>query len=170
MVINQYSEEQLQHIFAAYGEIPNARRLASLIVSERVKSPVTTTARLRELADVCAPKGKEFKYEAQVFQAVRIEVNKEPESLALFLKQATEVLKPGGRLVVISYHSLEDKLVKNWMKSGNEAGIIAKDFYGNPIVPFTLINHKAIVPSEEETKENNRARSAKMRIAQKSGT
>ncbi len=169
-VINHYTEEKLQELFTVYGEIANARRLASLIIRERAKAPVNTTARLRELADSCAPKGKEFKYEAQVFQAIRMEVNREPEALALFLKQATEVLKPGGRLVIISYHSLEDKLVKNWLKSGNEEGTVTKDFYGNPMVPFTLINSKAILPSEEETAGNNRARSAKMRVAQKRGS
>lgn len=170
MVINQYPEDKLRQLFSVYGEIPNAKRLATLIIRERDKAPVTKTSRLRELADACAPKGKEFKYEAQVFQAIRMEVNREPEALAAFLKQATEVLKPGGRLVIISYHSIEDKLVKNWLKSGNEEGTVTKDFYGNPMVPFTLISSKAIVPSDEETAGNNRARSAKMRVAQKRGS
>ncbi|MCX6279469.1 MAG: 16S rRNA (cytosine(1402)-N(4))-methyltransferase RsmH [Bacteroidetes bacterium] len=166
-IVNKYSEEALASLLYKYGEIKNSRKLASRITEARREQTIETTTRLREIADTCAERGKEFKYEAQVFQALRIEVNEETEALRDFLTQATEVLKPGGRLVVISYHSIEDKLVKNWFRSGNFDGILQKDFFGNLIVPLKIINRKAIVPSTEELEENNRARSARLRIAEK---
>jgi 16S rRNA (cytosine1402-N4)-methyltransferase len=166
-IVNNYSFEELAALLHKYGEIPNAGRLAGQITEARQVAPITTTTQLKKIADQCAPRGKEFKYEAQVFQALRIEVNQEMASLEEFLKQATEALKPGGRLVIISYHSLEDKMVKNWLKTGNLEGILHKDFYGNQLVPFKLISGKAIIPSDEEIMSNNRARSARLRVAEK---
>lgn len=166
-IVNTYSEEMLASLFYKYGEIPNARRLAGLIVTERATETIHTTSKLKEIADRCAPKGQEFKYEAQVFQALRIEVNQELAALEEFLEQAVESLIPGGRLVIIAYHSLEDKLVKNWFKAGNAEGLLKKDFYGNPLAPLRPVNNKVITPEEEEILNNNRARSAKLRIAEK---
>jgi 16S rRNA (cytosine1402-N4)-methyltransferase len=166
-IVNYYSEESLSDLFFAYGEIRNARKLASRIVEARKIRPVETTGSLKEIANTCAERGKEFKYQAQIFQALRIEVNQEIESLREFLKQATQALKPGGRLVVIAYHSLEDKLVKNYFRSGNFEGTIEKDFYGNVLAPLKVITRKAIVPTEKEIEENNRSRSAKLRVAEK---
>jgi 16S rRNA (cytosine1402-N4)-methyltransferase len=166
-VVNQYSEENLRDLFFTYGEIRNARKLASRIVERRKIKAIETTSALKEIANTCAERGKENKFQAQVFQALRIEVNKETDALREFLKQATQALKPGGRLVVISYHSLEDKLVKNYFRSGNFEGQVEKDFFGNVISPLKVISRKAIVPPESEIEENNRARSAKMRIAEK---
>jgi len=168
-IINKYSEEALTALLYKYGEIKNARKLASMITAGRREQPIETTANLRKIVDSCARRGKEFKYEAQVFQALRIEVNEETEALREFIEQATGVLKPGGRLVVISYHSIEDKLVKNWFRSGNFEGTPVKDFYGNLIVPLKMITRKAIVPEKEELEENNRARSARLRVAEKIG-
>jgi 16S rRNA (cytosine1402-N4)-methyltransferase len=130
-------------------------------------NPVNTTMDLKEALMPAAERGKENKFFAQVFQALRIEVNQELEALKEFLVQATDVLKQGGRLVVISYHSLEDKLVKDYFRSGNFEGTLEKDFYGNPIVPLSVINRKPIVPDEKEVSMNNRARSARLRIAEK---
>jgi len=166
-VVNQYSEEHLADLFFTHGEIRNARKLASRIVEARKIKPVETTGALKEIANTCAERGKEFKYQAQLFQALRIEVNQEMESLREFLKQATQALKPGGRFVVISYHSLEDKLVKNYFRAGNFDGAIEKDFYGNVIAPLKVISRKAIVPGEKEIEENSRSRSAKLRVAEK---
>lgn len=166
-IINQYTEEALSTIFFRYAEIRNARKLASRIVEARKSAPVETTGALKSIADTCAERGKEFKYQAQVFQALRIEVNQELEALQDFLKQATQALKPGGRLVVIAYHSLEDKLVKNYIRSGNFEGTIEKDFYGNVLAPLRAITRKAIVPDDKEIEENSRSRSAKLRVAEK---
>jgi 16S rRNA (cytosine1402-N4)-methyltransferase len=166
-IINQYSEENLSDLFYAYGEIRNARKLASRIVEARKIKPVDTTGKLKEIANTCAERGKEFKYQAQLFQALRIEVNQEMDSLREFLKQAAQALKPGGRLVVISYHSLEDKLVKNFFRSGNFEGNVEKDFYGNVLNPLNVITRKAIVPAAKEVEENSRSRSAKLRVAEK---
>jgi 16S rRNA (cytosine1402-N4)-methyltransferase len=166
-IVNQYSEENLSDLFFAYGEIRNARKLASRIVEARKIKPVETTGALKVIANTCAERGKEFKYQAQIFQALRIEVNQETESLREFLKQAVNALKPGGRLVVIAYHSLEDKLVKNYFRSGNFEGLVEKDFFGNVLAPLRVITRKAIVPSEQEIEENNRSRSAKLRVAEK---
>jgi 16S rRNA (cytosine1402-N4)-methyltransferase len=166
-IVNQFSEERLSAIFYTYGEIRNARKLASRIVEARKGKPVETTGALKEIANTCAERGKEFKYQAQLFQALRIEVNEEMESLREFLKQASAALRPGGRLVVISYHSLEDKLVKNFFRSGNFEGTVEKDFFGNVLSPLKVITRKAIVPSEGEIAENNRSRSAHLRVAEK---
>jgi 16S rRNA (cytosine1402-N4)-methyltransferase len=166
-IINHYSEENLADLFFAFGEIRNSRKLASRIVEARKIKFIETTSQLKEIANTCAERGKEFKYQAQLFQALRIEVNQEMDSLREFLKQAVQALKPGGRLVVISYHSLEDKLVKNYFRSGNFEGIIEKDFYGNVLAPMKVITRKAMVPSGAEIEENNRSRSAKLRVAEK---
>ena len=166
-IVNHYGEQNLADLFYAYGEIRNSRKLASRIVEARKIKPVETTGALKEIANTCAERGKEFKYQAQLFQALRIEVNQEMEALREFLKQAAQALKPGGRIVVISYHSLEDKLVKNYFRSGNFEGTIEKDFFGNVITPLKVITRKAIVPGDTEIEENNRSRSAKLRIAEK---
>ena len=166
-VLNEYSEDQLGNLFLQFGEIKNARKLASVVVSARKLNQITTTSELGQLAGSCAPVGKENKYLARVFQALRIEVNQEMDALRDFLKQAAGSLKPQGRLVVISYHSLEDKLVKNYFRSGNFEGTVEKDFFGNELTPLKLISRKALVPSEDEISANPRARSAKMRVAEK---
>jgi 16S rRNA (cytosine1402-N4)-methyltransferase len=166
-VLNSYSEEQLVFIIKMYGEIKNARRLVSEIINFRNQQPFQTTGQLKEVASKCAPRAMENKYLAQVFQALRIEVNDEMEALKEFLEAALEVLEPGGRLAVITYHSLEDRLCKNFMKTGNFEGQVDKDFYGNVQSPFRLINRKVIIPQPEEIDKNIRARSAKLRIAEK---
>jgi 16S rRNA (cytosine1402-N4)-methyltransferase len=166
-VLNSYNEEQLVFIFKMYGEIKNARRLVSEIINFRNHQPFQTTGQLKEIASKCAPRAIENKYLAQVFQALRIEVNDEMEALKEFLEASLDVLKPGGRLAVITYHSLEDRLCKNFMKAGNFEGKVQKDFYGNVQSPFRLINRKVIIPQAEEIKKNVRARSAKLRIAEK---
>ncbi len=166
-VVNEYEEKDLIHLFSSYGEVKNARTLAREIVSVRMNSPIETNGQLKELAWKLAPKHREMKYLAQVFQAIRIEVNEELAALKEFLEQAGEVLKPEGRLVVMSYHSLEDRLVKNYINKGNFKGVDEKDFFGNPIRILDPVNRKPITPSEEEIKENSRARSAKLRIGKK---
>lgn len=166
-VINNYSENELKEIFSKYGEIRNSGKLASVLINKRKEKRITTTEDLKTAIRSCVIKKNENKYFAQVFQAIRIEVNDELGALKKFLKETANVLKPGGRLVVISYHSLEDRLVKNFMKSGNFEGEIKKDFYGNPQIDFKLINKKPIIPAEAEIKMNKRARSAKLRIAEK---
>ncbi|MCP4553232.1 MAG: 16S rRNA (cytosine(1402)-N(4))-methyltransferase RsmH [Bacteroidetes bacterium] len=166
-VLNTYSEEQLRSIFKNYGELKNARKIASIIVNTRDKENFKTSTQLKEALSNCTPKPKEHKFFAQVFQALRIEVNDEMEALKEMLFQAAEALKPGGRLVVISYHSLEDRLVKNFIKTGNFKGEPNKDFYGNLIREFKQISKKPITPSEDELALNNRSRSAKLRIAEK---
>ncbi|MCD6068325.1 MAG: rsmH [Bacteroidetes bacterium] len=166
-VVNEYDGMALSKIFRLYGEIENFRRLSDTIVNARTENPIETTLQLKEIITPVAPKHAEHKYFARVFQALRIEVNKEMEVLEEFLKQSLNVLNNEGRLVVISYHSLEDRLVKNFIKSGNTEGAIEKDFFGKITRPFELINKKPIVPGEEEINENNRARSAKLRIAEK---
>jgi len=166
-VVNEYSEEKLRDIFRMFGEIKNAGRLAAEIVKGRSNSPIKTTTQLKEIAAQCSPKAIENKYLAQVFQALRIEVNEEMEALKEFLEAALDLLKPGGRLVIITYHSLEDRLCKNFMRTGNFEGKIEKDFYGVVTSPFILINRKVITPGEEELKTNTRSRSAKLRIAEK---
>ncbi|WP_374163246.1 16S rRNA (cytosine(1402)-N(4))-methyltransferase RsmH [Arcticibacter sp. MXS-1] len=166
-VINTYKEEQLHKIFGVYGEIQNAKTLARSIVTARLNEPVTTVSRFKEVIGRLIPRGKENKYLAQVFQALRIEVNQELEALQEFLEQSAEVLRPGGRLVVMSYHSLEDRLVKNFIAKGKFRGEVEKDFFGNEIKPFDAVVRKAITASEEEVKVNGRARSAKLRVAVK---
>jgi len=166
-VVNTYSEDDLHRIFGMYGEIQNARSLARVIVTSRLNQPIGTIAELKDAIQKLIPKGKENKYLAQVFQALRIEVNQELEALQEFLLQAIDVLKPGARLVVMSYHSLEDRLVKNLISKGKFKGEVEKDFFGNEIKPLGAVSRKAIVASEEEIKLNNRARSAKLRVAVK---
>ncbi len=166
-VINTYSEEELHRIFGMYGEVRNAKSLAATIVKERMATKIQTVDNLKSVIGDLAPKGREFKYYAQVFQALRIEVNNELEVLKEMLTRSMHVLKPGGRLVIISYHSLEDRLVKNFINKGKFYGEVEKDIYGNEIKPLKSMTRKPVVATEEETLENNRARSAKMRIAEK---
>jgi 16S rRNA (cytosine1402-N4)-methyltransferase len=165
-MINSFPEEKLYSVFKLYGEISNARLLAKTITEER-SNPINTTNELKEAIKSCIPLHYESKYLAQVFQAIRIEINDEMGALQAMLKQSADVLKPGGRLVVLSYHSLEDRLVKNYMKSGNFEGILEKDFYGNIITPLKPVTRKPITASVNELKSNPRSRSAKLRIAQK---
>lgn len=166
-IINSFTKEKLMEIFFDYGEVYNAAKLADRIIAYRNNKTIATTSDLKEAIASCIDKKAEARYLAKVFQALRIEVNQELEALKEMLQQSLSVLKSGGRLVVISYHSLEDRLVKNFFKSGNFSGTIEKDFYGVPQVPFRLITRKAIIPGEQEISENNRARSAKLRIAEK---
>ncbi|MBL7841904.1 MAG: 16S rRNA (cytosine(1402)-N(4))-methyltransferase RsmH [Cyclobacteriaceae bacterium] len=166
-ILNTYSEADLHKLLGMYGEIKNARTAAKMIVQQRVSNPFSRTEDLKLALQSIAPKGKEFKYFAQVFQALRIEVNTEMKALEDFLHQCGEVMAAGGRLVVMSYHSLEDRMVKNFINKGKVFGEVEKDFYGNEIKPFEAVNRKPIEASEEEIKENNRARSAKLRIAEK---
>ncbi len=166
-VVNTYSEEELNRIFRLYGEIKNSRCMAKLICAQRKEKKLETTFELAETVEKCIPPTRKNKMLAMLFQAVRIEVNQELEALKSFLEQTVEVLKPGGRLVVISYHSLEDRLVKNFIKTGNFEGKVQKDFFGNDLVEMKPVFSKAIVPDEEEIKQNSRARSARLRIAEK---
>jgi 16S rRNA (cytosine1402-N4)-methyltransferase len=166
-VVNTYSEHELMDIFRRYGEIKNSHKLAAAIVRERSEKPVRTTGALKKIAAECTPRHQENKYFSQVFQAIRIEVNRELESLEIFLEKSLEVLKPGGRLVIISYHSLEDRLVKNFFRSGNLEGKTEQDFYGNIHSSIEAITRKPIIPGELEIEANPRARSAKLRIAVK---
>lgn len=166
-IVNTYSEEKLVSIFKNYGEVFNASRLVSEICKKRKVNPIRTTSELKEIASSCTPKAIENKYLAQVFQALRIEVNDEMEALREFLSASVEMLRPGGRLVILTYHSLEDRLCKNFMRSGNFEGEVEKDFYGNVITPFKLITRKAVTPDKDEIKLNGRSKSAKLRIAEK---
>jgi 16S rRNA (cytosine1402-N4)-methyltransferase len=166
-ILNTYTEEQLHRIFGIYGEVKNAKTLAKAVVTARVSQPISTLGGFKLAIAANIPKGKENKYMAQVFQALRIEVNKEIEVLERFLEQTAEVLKPGGRLVVMSYHSLEDRPVKNFIAKGKVRGEVDKDFYGNQQKPFTVITRKAVVADEAELEGNSRARSAKLRIGEK---
>ena len=166
-VVNTYSEADLHRIFGIYGEIQNAKSLANTIVMARLIAPIVTIADLKNAISARIPKGKENKYLAQVFQALRIEVNQELEALKDFLIQSADILVSGGRLVVMSYHSLEDRLVKNFIAKGKFRGEVEKDFFGNDQKPLEAVSRGAITASEEEIKLNNRARSAKLRIAVK---
>jgi len=166
-VINNYSELELHRILGMYGEVRNAKTLASAIVAKRANKAIETSEELKELLSKYAKKGKENRYYAQVFQAVRIEVNEELKVLEELLLQSAEILKPNGRLVVMSYHSLEDRLVKNFVLRGSFDGKQEKDFYGNVIKPLEALNRKPIVASTKEVENNRRARSAKLRIAKK---
>ncbi len=166
-VLNTYPEAQLHKIFGIYGEVKNAKSLARAVVTARLEKPFTDIDSFKTAISGFVPKGKENKYLAQVFQALRIEVNAEMRVLEDFLLQTAEVLKPEGRLVVMSYHSLEDRPVKNFMAKGKFQGEVDKDFFGNQQKPFNVITRKAIVASDEEIARNNRARSAKLRIAEK---
>jgi len=169
-IINNYPASELTSLFRTYGEIKNSYRLAETIVHARAGKSIKTTTDLKTIAVSCAPRGQENKYLARVFQAIRIEVNKELESLELFLQKSLEVLKPGGRMVVISYHSLEDRLVKNFFKSGNTQGIQEQDFYGNVTAGIHAVNRKPLVAGKEELDRNPRSRSAKLRIGEKDQT
>lgn len=168
-VVNEYDEFELVKIFRSYGELSNARKIAGEIVKARASKKINTTNELMEVLGKCAPKFKEHKFFAQVFQAIRIEVNQELEVLEKFLEQTADVMAPEGKLVVMSYHSLEDRLVKNYMKRGSIHGEITKDFFGNVLKPFTEVNRHPIIPNEQEIEINTRARSAKLRIAEKNG-
>lgn len=167
LILNTYSDHEIMRILREYGEIKSAYKLAQAIVQARSEKSIDTIAQLKEILFPFLPKHREFKFLAQVFQALRIEVNDELGALKAALIQCKESLKPGGRLVVMSYHSLEDRLVKNFLKSGNFEGKIEKDFYGQPQVDFKLITRKPIVANEAEIERNPRARSAKLRIAEK---
>ncbi|MBF1550415.1 MAG: 16S rRNA (cytosine(1402)-N(4))-methyltransferase RsmH [Prevotella salivae] len=166
-IVNDYDEEALANLFYLYGEIKQSRRLAATIVKARSQQRIVTTQDLLGILEPIFKREREKKDLAKVFQALRIEVNHEMDALKEMLKSATELLKPGGRLSVITYHSLEDRIVKNIMKTGNVEGKRIQDFYGRIETPFTLINNKVIVPSENEQQENPRSRSAKLRIAEK---
>lgn len=166
-IINHYPVERLTEIFRKYGEIQNAFRLSTVLESGRAEKEILTTGALLSAIQACVPRAVEKKYLAQVFQSLRMTVNEELTALEEFLPASLEALKPGGRLVIIAYHSLEDRLVKNFLRSGNLEGRLEKDFYGNLLTPFTLITKKAIVPDEEELLINPRSRSAKLRIAEK---
>ena len=166
-VVNNYSEERLADIFYLYGELKNSRKIASVLAKARAIQPINTIGEFLEVIKPLFGREREKKELAKVFQALRIEVNHEMEALKEMLCVTAEVLRPGGRLVVITYHSLEDRLVKNMMKTGNVEGKMEKDFYGNVETPFRLVNNKVIVPSDEEIAENPRSRSAKLRIAEK---
>lgn len=166
-IVQTYDEEQLAAIFRKYGELDHPFKTAVELVKARNKSKIRTTGELMDALMPVAPKFKDHKFFAQVFQALRIEVNQEMDVLEKFLLQTAEVLKPEARLVVMSYHSLEDRLVKNLMKRGNLDGSIEKDFFGKVLKPFEEVNRKPILPSEEEIQRNTRARSAKLRIAKR---
>lgn len=165
-VLENYSEEQLADVFFYYGELKNARRIASVIVKSREEKKIETISQLLDLLEPLMGKDRQKKDLAKVFQALRIEVNKEMDVLKRLLTQAQNVLKPGGRIVVLTYHSLEDRLVKNFLKAGNFEGKVEQDFYGNRLSPFKLVNNKVIVPDAEEIERNPRSRSAKLRVAE----
>ena len=167
IILNEYSESQLHYIFGVYGEVKNAKTLAADIVSRRVNSPFYLIDDLKNVLDKYSKIYNRFKYYAQVFQALRIEVNNEMQALKDFLTQLPDLVKEGGRISIISYHSLEDRLVKNFINKGNLKGKLEIDIYGNHLKPFKAINTKPIIPTEEEIQKNNRARSAKLRIAER---
>ena len=167
VLLNTYNFENLVKIFSLYGEITNSKQVANAVIKYRENAPLKTTGNLIEAIEPYAPKFSEYKFYAKVFQAIRIAVNEEIDVLKEMLLQTALTLKPNGRLVILSYHSLEDRLVKNYIKSGDFEGKQDKDMYGNTSEPFEAVNRKLIIPSEEEIERNNRARSAKLRIAQK---
>lgn len=166
-VVNTYAEERLADIFRLYGELKNSRKLASTLVKARTRTPFTTIDDFLTVVRPLFGREREKKELAKAFQALRIEVNQEMEVLKEMLTDAARVLKPGGRLVVITYHSLEDRMVKNLMKTGNTEGRMEKDFFGNVQTPFRLVNNKVIIPDDDEQLRNPRSRSAKLRIAEK---
>ena len=166
-VVNNRTEEQLATILSQYGELDTTWKIAACIARARAVKPITTTAELVAAVAPCTPKKDESKFLTKLFQALRIEVNGEMEALKMALEQSLKVLKPGGRLVVISYHSLEDRIVKNFIRSGNTEGKIEKDFFGRSTTPWNIVTRKAVVPSDREIVENPRSRSAKMRAAEK---
>ena len=164
-VVNSYSEEELAAIFSQYGELDTTWKIAACIARARANEEIKTTAQLVKAVAPCTPKKDEAKFLTKLFQALRIEVNGEMEALKMALEQALKVLRPGGRLVVISYHSLEDRLVKNFMRSGNFEGKVEKDFFGRATTPFEIVTRKPITPTNEELEANPRSRSAKLRAA-----
>lgn len=166
-IVNNYEEEKLADIFYLYGELKNSRKLASVLVKARTQKSIQTIGDFLEVVKPLFGREREKKELAKVFQALRIEVNQEMEALKEMLYAATEALKPGGRLVIITYHSLEDRMVKNLIKTGNVEGKMEQDFFGNIQTPFRAVNNKVIVPSDEEINQNLRSRSAKLRIAEK---
>lgn len=166
-ILATYDEAQLADVFYLYGELRQARRMAAAIVKARQSAPVTTTGELLRLLDPLFPREREKKEQAKLFQALRIEVNREMEALREMLAEATDLLRPGGRLVVITYHSLEDRMVKNIIRSGNTEGRMEQDFFGRTTAPLASVNNKVITPSAEEQERNPRSRSAKLRIAEK---
>lgn len=166
-IVNRYSEEQLATVFYQYGELKNSRRIASALVQARMEEPIETVADFLQIIRPFFFREKEKKDMARVFQALRIEVNQEMQALEEMLIQSLEALKPGGRMVVMTYHSLEDRLVKNFFKTGNFEGKSEQDFYGNFLTPFKLINNKVIIADEQEQALNPRSRSAKLRIVEK---
>lgn len=167
-IIDEYTVDQLTQLFRLYGELRQSRQIAQTIEKARRQAPITSTARLLDVIRPCKDPKHEKKELAQVFQALRIEVNDEMDALRQFLEQALLTLKPGGRLCVITYHSLEDRLVKNFMRSGNFDGKIETDFYGRSLAPFRLLTSKPVSPGQDEVDRNPRSRSAKLRIAQRS--
>ncbi|MBT1708331.1 16S rRNA (cytosine(1402)-N(4))-methyltransferase RsmH [Fulvivirgaceae bacterium PWU5] len=166
-VLNDYTEQDLHKLFGMYGELKNARTAAKIVTQQRANRPFVRTEDLKAALQSIAPRGKENKYFAQVFQALRIEVNTEMKALENFLRQCGEVMNTEGRLVVMSYHSLEDRMVKNYINKGKVFGDVEKDFYGHELKPFEAVNRKPIEASEEETEQNRRARSAKLRVAER---
>lgn len=166
-IVNEYPEEKLADLFFLYGELKNSRKLANVLVKARAKTPIQTIGEFLNIVQPLFGREREKKELAKVFQALRIEVNQEMTALREMLQAAAEVLKPGGRLSVITYHSLEDRMVKNMMKTGNVEGKLKQDFFGRIETPFKLVNNKVIVPDDEEQERNPRSRSAKLRIAEK---
>ena len=166
-VVNTYYHADLTRILRLYGEVQQPQLIASDIIMARDAEPIETTAQLKAAVQSRLPRGKENKVLAQIFQALRIEVNQELEALTAFLGQCPDLLSPGGRLVVMSYHSLEDRIVKNFMKTGNAEGEEEKDFFGNLLTPYKVITRKPVVATDEEMECNSRARSAKLRIAER---
>ncbi|MDR3350034.1 MAG: 16S rRNA (cytosine(1402)-N(4))-methyltransferase RsmH [Prevotellaceae bacterium] len=166
-VVNTYSEQDLYYIFKMYGEVENAAKVTRFIIAHRNEQPIATVGALVEAVKPCTPRQAEHKYLAKIFQALRMEVNAEMQALEQLLMQSLKLLKAQARLVVITYHSLEDRMVKNFMRAGNVEGNIEKDFYGKELTPFIVITKKAIIPTEAEIQANTRARSAKLRIAEK---
>lgn len=168
-IVNTYDEERLANVFYLFGELKNSRKLAAALAKARASQPIATIGQFLDVVKPLFGREREKKELAKVFQALRIEVNHEMDALKEMLAAATQALRPGGRLVVITYHSLEDRLVKNLMKTGNVEGKEDKDFFGRVNTPFRLVNNKVIVPDEEEVECNPRSRSAKLRIAEKTG-
>lgn len=166
-IVNTYTNDALAKIFSEYGELDTTWKIANCIERARAEKPITTTAELVEAVKPCTPPKDEAKFLTKLFQALRIELNGEMEALKMALEQSLKLLKPGGRLVVMSYHSLEDRIVKNFMRSGNTEGVIEKDFFGRATTPFKVITRKAIIPSNEEIESNPRSRSAKLRVAER---
>ena len=166
-VLNNYTEEQLADIFYLYGELKNARKIASVVVKARQESPIETTGQLLQLTEKIFAREREKKEVTKLFQALRIEVNHEMDALREMLNSACQLLRPGGRMSVITYHSLEDRIVKNMMRAGNAEGKVEQDFFGRAKSPLHLINNKVIVPTDDELQRNPRSRSAKLRIAEK---